>query len=147
MAKNQRSEAEPNLITVSATPAQVEELARLGVLSSEQVAAGRAAGGLAVQLPAKLAEEWLDQERQLTELAERIHKAGLNGPARLFLAAGRPLSFIGSQTLLLVQPLSRLLFGEHDSAGRYSRLLENRANVDRLLARLAQLELTGKEQK
>ncbi len=133
-------EQSTDLITIEAGPAQIEELARLGAITPQQLADGRAAGGLAIRLPGHFVNQWHRQQKQLEELAQRIHSAGLSRPARLFLAAGRPLSFLGSQLLLVAQPIARLIFGQHDQTGTYSGLLENRENIDRLLARLHQLE-------
>lgn len=124
--------------------AQVEQLHKLGALDDAQAAAGRKAGGLDVTVPARLVEQFRQQtaatDEAIEKLARRIQAAGLTAPARLFLAAGRPLSFFGSQMLLLAQPASKLLFKEQDPAGHYYRLLEDRENVDRLLRRLDALE-------
>jgi hypothetical protein len=81
-----------------------------------------------------------DETAEIERLARRIDEAGLNTAARLFVASNRPLSFFASQFLLLVQPVSRLTLGTKDPTGRYSRLLENRANLDHLLACLDDLE-------
>lgn len=126
-------------ITVRADAIQIEKLAKLGVLSAEQLAAGRQAGGLEVRLPAAQVQNFLKPSQTLNELALRIHKAGLTDAARLFVAAGRPLSFFGSQLLLLAQPISKLAFGQKDPLGHYSHLLEDRHNVDLLLTELDNL--------
>jgi hypothetical protein len=81
-----------------------------------------------------------DAAAEIERLARWLDDAGLNGPARMFVSANRPLSFFASQFLLLVQPMSKLALGVNDQTGRYSRLLENRTNVDLLLARLDQLD-------
>ncbi len=81
-----------------------------------------------------------DDAAEIERLARRIDESGMNGVARLFIASNRPLSFFASQLLLLVQPVSRFTLGIKDPTGRYSRLLENRANLDALLNRLDELE-------
>ena len=54
-------------------------------------------------------------------------------PAIAFLEANKPFSFLGSQALLFAQPLlSPFLTG----TGDYIALLEDRANVERLIQRL-----------
>ncbi len=125
-------------------PAQVEQLAALGVLSEAQLQAGRQAGGLNIGLPAHLVQQFQQtseiEKVELETLARRIDNLGLNGPARLFLASNRPLSFFASQILLLAQPFSRLALGAKDPTGRYSHLLEDRHNLDWLIARLDNLE-------
>jgi hypothetical protein len=84
--------------------------------------------------------EFKDDAAEIERLARRIDESGMNGVARLFIASNRPLSFFASQLLLLVQPVSRFTLGIKDPTGRYSRLLENRANLDKLLNRLDELE-------
>lgn len=131
-------------VNIRVNPAQIEQLHKLGVLDAAQAAAGRQAGGLEVAVSARLVKQFQQETESnavaLEKLAHRIHAAGLTTPARLFLAAGRPLSFFGSQVLLLAQPASKLLFKEQDPAGHYYRLLEDRENVDRLLRRLDALD-------
>lgn len=135
-------------LNIRVNPAQVEQLRKLGVLDEVQAATGRKAGGLEVSVSARLVKQFQQANEsnaiELEKLARRIHAAGLITPARLFLAAGRPLSFFGSQVLLLAQPASKLLFKEQDPAGHYYRLLEDRENVDRLLNRLDALEAEKK---
>ncbi len=138
-----------DLIAIRANREQIERLARLGALTEAQLEAGRKAGGLEIRLPARLVEEFRQTQdpakAELERLARRIDQTGLNGPARLFLAANRPLSFFGSQILLLAQPVSKLAFGSKDRLGLYSDLLEDRHNVDWLLARLDELEAERRE--
>ncbi len=139
--------SEENL-KIRVNPAQVAQLRKLGVLDEAQAAAGRKAGGLEVLVSARLVKQFQQANEsnaiELEKIARRIHAAGLTTPARLFLAAGRPLSFFGSQVLLLAQPASKLLFKEQDPAGHYYRLLEDRENVDRLLRCLDALEAEKK---
>lgn len=131
-------------VTIRVNLTQLEQLHRLGVVDAAQAAAGRQAGGLQVSVSARLVQQFQQENESdaaaLETLARRIHSAGLATPARLFLVAGRPLSFFGSQVLLLAQPASKLLFKAQDPTGRYSRLLEDRENVDRLLRRLDTLD-------
>lgn len=129
------------MVSVRVGLEQLERLVSLKALTPEQAQAGRQAGGLEVRIPAQLVEEFRQSQfdpdkAELEKVARRIDQAGLSGPARLFLASNRPLSFFGSQLLLLAQPFSKMAFGPQDPAGRYSRLLEDRQNVDWLMARL-----------
>ncbi len=148
-------------VTLLASPGQIERLGELGVLSLEQLQAGRQAGGLAVKLPQHLVEEFergrlslagpsrseqagltsaahtsSGEMAQIERLAGLIEGAGLGLPASLFIASNRPLNFFASQFLLALQPISRLLLGPKDPFGDYSRLLEKRSNLDFLLDRL-----------
>jgi hypothetical protein len=131
-------------VNIRVNRAQIDQLRHLGALDEAQAEAGRKAGGMDVMVPARLVarfqEEHATRTAEIDSLARRLFTAGLTAPARLFLSAGRPLNFFGSQMLLLVQPASRLLFREQDPTGRFYRLLEDRENVDRLLRRLDELE-------
>ena len=67
-------------------------------------------------------------------LAARIAQRGLTIPAIIGLELLKPFCFVGSQILLVLEPLLDPLIGE---LGRdYARLLEDRANVERLLEAL-----------
>jgi hypothetical protein len=88
-----------------------------------------------------------DQSEQLLEqLSQQICRWRLTLPAIVFLQVTRPLSFVASQALLLCQPLISAFYDAPQIAG-YADLLADRANVDRLVARLEENSLTdrGKE--
>jgi hypothetical protein len=68
----------------------------------------------------------------LDELARRIVQLHMASAAILFLETGKPLSFLGSQALIFAEPMVRAFF----TVPRYAdlqRLLEDRANVERLI--------------
>lgn len=80
----------------------------------------------------------VDQRDLLIErLAQKVSRWGLTAPAILFLEANKPFSFIGSQVLLFFQPLLGFLLGD-EIMGGYAQLLEDQANVERLLHLLEQ---------
>jgi hypothetical protein len=153
-----------SFITIQATPAQAQRLLELGAISESQARHASEAGGLMVRLPAHLVNEFrnnepvslpdsritlaatggtqsqpFDEELELDKMADWFHRAGLNSAARLFFATNRPLSFFGSQFLLALQPLTRTAFGLNDPTGRWSKLLEKRSNLDRLVYKLERL--------
>jgi hypothetical protein len=74
-------------------------------------------------------------EQLLDRLVQQIDHWGLTLPALLFLQVTRPLSFIASQGLLLCQPVLSFFYDASRIAD-YADLLADRANVDRLVARL-----------
>lgn len=89
----------------------------------------------------------LDLEKPLSEteidnavnaVAERIVGRRLEAPAMLFLEIHRPLSFVASQGLLAALPLIGPLVGADRVLGA-SKLLENRANIDRLISRIEEM--------
>ena len=80
----------------------------------------------------------VDQRDLLIDrLAQKVSRWGLTAPAILFLEANKPFSFIGSQVLLFFQPLLGFLLGD-EVIGGYAQLLEDPANVERLLHLLEQ---------
>jgi hypothetical protein len=86
----------------------------------------------------EIVELSVDQRDLLIErLAQRVSRWGLTAPAILFLEANKPFSFIGSQVLLFFQPLLGFLLGD-EIMGGYAQLLEDQANVERLLHLLEQ---------
>jgi len=66
----------------------------------------------------------------IEEIAQRIEDWGLAVPAVFFLELIKPLSFISGQVLHLAQPLLG------DCAREYALLLEDRSNIDLILAQL-----------
>ena len=59
----------------------------------------------------------------------------LETPALILLESSRPLTFLGSQALLVGQPVLATFFG-WERLDEYRLLLEDRSNVDRLIARI-----------
>ena len=83
-----------------------------------------------------MGESGLEQSEQLLDqLTQNIDRWGLNVPALLFLQTTKPLSFIASHGLLLCQPLLSFFYDTPRIAD-YADLLADRANIDRLVARL-----------
>lgn len=83
-----------------------------------------------------MGESGKEQSEQLLDhLTQHIERWRLTLPALLFLQATRPLSFIASQGLLLCQPVLSFFYGT-PRIGEYADLLADRANIDRLVARL-----------
>ncbi len=157
-------------VTFYASIPQVEQLYTLGAISWTLAEEARQAGGLKVKLPAHVYKAFLENEEigknlesfpkpekqatnlptnnlpvkeqeLLEELAQRIHKTGMDSPARLFLTTNRPMSFVGSQVMVAAQPMAQMLFGKGGSEwlAKYSHLLEKRSNLDWLMLRLEEL--------
>jgi len=79
------------------------------------------------------------RDRLIEDLARRIESLGLTAPAVLMLEAHKPLSFLGSQAILIAQPLLSLIIDPVKST-EYASLLEDRGNVELLIRRLEQRE-------
>lgn len=74
-------------------------------------------------------------EQLIDQLSQQINRWRLNLPAVVVLQVTRPLSFVASQALLLCQPLLSF-FEDSPQVANYAELLSDRANIDRLVARL-----------
>lgn len=68
-----------------------------------------------------------------------IARWGLVTPAIAFLEANKPLSFVGSQALLMLQPMTDL-FGASKQTKDFAVLLADRDRVGRLIASLEAVE-------
>lgn len=76
-----------------------------------------------------------DRRALIERLARRIEQWGLEGPAIAFLEVNKPFSFLGSQMLLLSQPLFGL-FGKGSAASDWAEALEDRETVELVIQRL-----------
>jgi len=84
-----------------------------------------------------------DQDIETT--ATWLEEVGLAGPAYLLLHGLRPLSFVGGQGLLFLQPM--LPFGTwREAAERLAGLIEDRSRLNTLLETL-EARLDGKRRK
>ena len=72
-------------------------------------------------------------------LARLISRWGLATPAILFLEANKPLSFVGSQALLLLQPMTDLFMARELTADLAALF----ADRDRLETLISRLEISG----
>lgn len=84
-------------------------------------------------LEAKLTNEERDQ--WLDRMAQEISRRRLEAPAAFALELHRPLAFLGSQALLVAMPFFAGLVGPAN-VQKFSQLMEDRRNIDRLLDRI-----------
>ena len=75
----------------------------------------------------------------LDSIAARIVRMGLATPAVFFLESSKPLSFIGSQALVFFEPFVKA-FLDLKSYDRFAALMEDRANVEKLIRRVEERE-------
>ncbi len=68
-------------------------------------------------------------------LAHLVGRWGLATPAIFFLEANKPLSFIGSQALLLLQPMTELFMAPELTAD-LAALFADRDRLETLISRL-----------
>jgi len=77
----------------------------------------------------------VQSDQLIEQVTEQISRWRLTMPAILLLQVTRPLSLIASQCLLLCQPLLSFVYDAPRIAD-YAEMLADRANIDRLVARL-----------
>ena len=78
-------------------------------------------------------EPELEHRKELMEgLVHRLAKLGLVTPAIAFLEISKPLSFIGSQMLLALEPFLAL-FSEGVAIREYALLFQERRNIEEFL--------------
>jgi len=75
------------------------------------------------------------RDELIERLVHRLRAWGMVAPALMFLEANKPLGFVGSQALLLTQPVLGLLWGD-ELVRDFALLLEDREDLERLLLRL-----------
>ncbi|GAB4538531.1 MAG: hypothetical protein Kow0063_26430 [Anaerolineae bacterium] len=79
----------------------------------------------------------------IDQIARLVRRWGLVTPAIAFLEANKPLSFVSSQALLMLQPITDLFVARELSTG-LAELLADRKRLELLLARLERVEAEEK---
>jgi hypothetical protein len=79
-----------------------------------------------------------ERDRILDRVAHEVTRRGLEVPAILALEMHRPLTFLGSQALVVFTPMLAPAFGI-GNLQKLSKLLEERENLDRLIERIEEL--------
>jgi hypothetical protein len=78
-------------------------------------------------------------EALITAVAGRAVRMGLAVPAVFFLESTKPLSFVGSQALVFLEPFVKA-FLNLASYDRFTALMEDRKNIERLIRKIEELE-------
>ena len=81
-----------------------------------------------------------DRNALLDRIARQVTRRRLEVPAVLALEIHRPLSYVGSQALVLFTPLLAPVLGL-ENLQKLSKLLEEPGNVERLLDRIEELAM------
>ena len=102
--------------------------------------------GLHPFLKEALKDGTLDEEALLDSVAARIARMGLGVPAIFFLESSKPLSFLGSQFLVFIEPFVKT-FVDIKNYDRFCLMMEDRNNVEKLIQKVEALEENIKEEK
>lgn len=93
-------------------------------------------------------EEIPDERREeiIRALAKEIAARRLTAPAIFFLETVKPLSFVGSQAMIFLQPIIQAVF-PFRSYNEFSVMMEDRKNVEALLCEMERLEIEEREKR
>jgi hypothetical protein len=75
----------------------------------------------------------------LTKIAQKVVDLKLTPVAIVMLESSKPLSFVGSQLMVFLQPIVTSIFPFHQY-DEVAAMLEDRANVEALIQRIEKLE-------
>ncbi len=89
--------------------------------------------------PVKKKLDEMTEDELLEAVAKRVVGMRLAVPAVFFLESTKPLSFLGSQLLIFLQPFVQA-FLTVKSYERFSHLMEERENVEKLIQLMEQLD-------
>ena len=81
-----------------------------------------------------------DEREILYKLADFLVKRGLTLPAILTLETVKPLNYIGSQTMVFLEPFVQAVFRDIAKYNTFRRMMEKRDNVERLLQKIEELD-------
>lgn len=80
-----------------------------------------------------------EDTKLLESIAKRIVRMRMAVPAVFFLESAKPLSFVGSQALVFMEPIIKA-FLTIPQYSRFTRLMEERENVERLIQAVEKLD-------
>ena len=92
-------------------------------------------------LPEDIDDE--DRERILKRVATEIVSRRLTAPAIFFLESCSPLSFVGSQAMIVMEPFIHAIFNLPDYR-KFALIMERRENVNALIT---MIEIANQEQR
>lgn len=94
--------------------------------------------------PEEIPEE--RREEIVRVLAKEIVERRMTAPAIFFLETVKPLSFIGSQAMIFLQPIIQAVF-PFRSYNEFSVMMEDKSNVEALLCEMERLEAEDRERR
>ncbi len=81
-----------------------------------------------------------DEQEILFKLADFIVRKGLTVPTILTLETVKPLNYIGSQSMVFLEPFVQAVFKDISKYNTFRRMMEKRDNVERLLQKIEELD-------
>jgi len=80
-----------------------------------------------------------EKQALIEKLARAVVKRRMTTPAILFLESVKPLSFVGNQVMLALDPIIKI-FATIEDYGKVAALLEDRENIETLILKIEELE-------
>ena len=93
-----------------------------------------------MELPPEDQELTLEERELIRRIAQKIIERGMTVPAILFLESVKPLSYIGSQVLVFMEPFAHAVLKSVNDYNLFRRMMEKRDNVERLLQKIEELD-------
>lgn len=81
----------------------------------------------------------MTDDELLAAIAKRVVRMGLAVPAVFFLESTKPLSFVGSQVLVFLEPFVSAFLSVRNYQ-RFARLMEDRRNLEILIRKVEALD-------
>ncbi len=82
----------------------------------------------------------------INKIAQKVVDLRLAPIAIVFLESSKPITFIGNQFLIFMQPFYRAIFS-HNEYEEITAMLEDRGNIERLICEIECLEEARNERK
>ncbi|GDX40329.1 hypothetical protein LBMAG21_06210 [Armatimonadota bacterium] len=85
-----------------------------------------------------------ERDTLIDTFAKKVDERGLHVPAILFLEMHKPFTFLASQSLILGSGFLAPLFGA-DKVQRYAKLIESRGNVELMIRRIEEMQVSRQQ--
>lgn len=91
-------------------------------------------------LPPEDQELTPDERELIRRIAQKIVDRGMTVPAILFFESVKPLSYLGSQALVFLEPFMQAVLKNMNDYNLFRKMMEKRDNVERLLQKIEELD-------
>lgn len=86
------------------------------------------------------------EKEMIDKFAQKIVDTGMATPAIFMLEIGKPLNFIGAQTMNFFGPIVESFMKKDNHYYEFTEMLEDRGTVEKILMRIEEIENNKKEQ-
>lgn len=86
------------------------------------------------------------EKEMIDKIAQKVVDMGMTTPAIFMLEVGKPLNFIGAQTMNFFGPIVESFMKPENNYYQFTEMLEDRETVEKILMRIEELENDRKQQ-